>query len=87
VQADVKLTHGVDREVVLCHTKTSIAVPDAILLESAMPTNGVAVAVLHSALLGRAARPHQKGLHAMAGFSKKRFSPESLAARVAPSFF
>jgi hypothetical protein len=60
VQADVKLTHGADREVVLCHTKTSIAVPDAILLESAMPTNGVAVAVLQQFIAGTVGTPSSK---------------------------
>jgi hypothetical protein len=66
---------------------TAIAAADAILFESAAPTNGAAVAVLKLCIAGAVGiqtdlnRIRKRlefiktGLHAMAGFSMKRFSP------------
>jgi hypothetical protein len=77
----------------------TITVADSILLESAAPFNGVAVAVLQQCLAGTAGTQEdldrvrrrlafiKKGLQKVAGFSKNRFSPESLAARLASPFF
>jgi hypothetical protein len=80
-------------------SQTAITVADTVLLESVAPTDGVAVAVLQKFIAGtvgtQANLSHvnkrlaliQKGLHAVAGFSKKRLSPGSSATRLAPSFF
>jgi hypothetical protein len=74
-------------------------VADATPLESAAPTNGVDVAVLKQCIAGTAGTPEdlgrvlnrlafiKKSLHNVAGFTKKRFSPESSAARLASPFF
>jgi hypothetical protein len=81
-----------------CAPQTAITATDATLLDSAAPTNGVAVAVLNQRIawtvgtqedFGRVCNRLaliKKGLHKAAGLPKKRFSPESLAARLA-SFF
>ena len=81
-----------------CAVCTTINVADAILLESAAPINGVTVAVLQECIAGTVVTQEdldcvrkrlafiKKDLHTVAGFSKKRFSPESLAARLASPF-
>jgi hypothetical protein len=74
-------------------------VAGAILLGSAAPANGAAVAVLQQCIavtagtkkdLGRV-RSHlaliKNSLHDAAGFPKKQLSPESTAARLASPFF
>ena len=78
--------------------QTTVAVADAILLESAAPTNGIAVAVLQQCIAGTAGAQEdldrvrnrlakiKKGLQKAAGFPKKDFSPESVALRLASPF-
>jgi hypothetical protein len=78
--------------------QTTITVARAILLKSSAPTNGVAVAAMQQRIAGTTGTQGdldrvrnrlaltKKGMHAAFGFSKKRFSPESLAARLAPPF-
>ena len=77
----------------------TVTVADAILLESAAPTSGVAVAVLQQCIAGTAGAQEdldrvrnrlayiKKGLQKAAGFSKKGFSLESVALRLASPFF
>jgi hypothetical protein len=78
--------------------QTTITVARAILLKSSAPTNGVAVAAMQQRIAGTTGTQGdldrvrnrlaltKQGMHAAFGFSKKRFSPESLAARLAPPF-
>ena len=77
----------------------TVTVADANLLESAAPTNGVAVAVLQQCIAGTAGTKEdldrvrkrlakiKKGLQQVAGMPKKRFSLESVALRLASPFF
>ena len=79
--------------------QTTVAVADAILLESAAPTNGVAVAVLQQCIAGTAGTQEdldrvrkrlaliKKGLQQVGRLPKKRFSLESVVARLASPFF
>jgi hypothetical protein len=79
--------------------KTTIALADAIHLEYAAPTNGVAVAVLQQFFAGTVGTQKdfgrvrkrlafiKKGLNVVAGLTKKKLSPECLAARLALPFF
>jgi hypothetical protein len=79
--------------------QTAITVADTVLLESSAPTDGVALAVLQKFIAGTVGTQEnlshvdkrlafiKKGLHAVAGFSKERLSPESSATRLAPPFF
>ena len=79
--------------------QTTVAVADAILLESAAPTNGVAVAVLQQCIAGTAGTQEdldrvrkrlafiKKGLQQVERLPKKRFSLESVVARLASPFF
>ena len=79
--------------------QTTVTVADAILLESAAPTNGVAVAVLQQCIAGTAGTQEdlgrvrkrltliKKGLQQVERLPKKRFSSESLAQRLASPFF
>ena len=78
---------------------TTVTVADAILLESAALTNGVAVAVLQQCIAGTAGTQEdlnrvrnrlakiKRGLHKESRLSKKEFSPESVAERLASPFF
>jgi hypothetical protein len=75
--------------------QTTITVADFILLVSAAPTNGAAEAVLQQCIAGTAGTQEEfdrlryclalikTGLQKPAGFPKNRFSPESMAARLA----
>jgi hypothetical protein len=79
--------------------QTTVAVADAILLESAAPTNGVAVAVLQQCIAGTAGTQEdldrvrkrlaliKKGLQQVGRLPKKEFSLESVVARLASPFF
>ena len=79
--------------------QTTVAVADAILLESAAPTNGVAVAVLQQCIAGTAGTQGdldrvrkrlaliKKGLQQVGRLPKKEFSLESVVARLASPFF
>jgi hypothetical protein len=74
-------------------------VAGAILLGSAAPTNGAAVAVLQQYIAGTASTKKYLGrvrgllalikssLYDASGFLKKHLSPESSAARLASPFF
>jgi hypothetical protein len=79
--------------------QTAITVAGAILLGSAAPTNGAAVAVLQQCIAGTASTKKYLGsvrgllalikssLYDASGFLKKHLSPESSAARLASPFF
>ena len=79
--------------------QTTVTVADAILLESAAPTNGVAVAVLQQCIAGTAGTQEdldrvrkrlaliKKGLQQVGRLPKKEFSLESVVARLASPFF
>ena len=80
--------------------QTTVTVADAILVESAAPTNGVAVAVLQQCIAGTAGTQGdldrvrkrlaliKKGLQQQVGrLPKKEFSLESVVVRLAPPFF
>ena len=79
--------------------QTTVTVVDAILLESAAPTNGVAVAVLQQCIAGTAGTQEdldrvrkrlaliKKGLQQVGRLPKKEFSLESVVARLASPFF
>ena len=79
--------------------QTTVAVADAILFESAAPTNGVAVAVLQQCIDGTAGTQEdldrvrkrlaliKKGLQQVGRLPKKEFSLESVVARLASPFF
>ena len=79
--------------------QTTVTVADAILVESAAPTNGVAVAVLQQCIAGTAGTQEdldrvrkrlaliKKGLQQVGRLPKKEFSLESVVARLASPFF